>query len=81
MQLLRHLPAALLPLMRLYLLRQHRHHHRLQHPRYGHLHQQNLALKYLLRLLWIRLYRRRRSRQCLEQMSGMTMLLHLLLLL
>jgi hypothetical protein len=81
MQLLRHLPAALLPLTQLYLLRQHRHQHRLQHPRHGHLHQQNLALKCLLRLLWIGLYRRRRSRQCLEQMLEMTTLLHLLLLL
>ena len=81
MQLLLHLPVALLPLMQLYLLRQHRRHHRLQHPRHGHLHRQNLALQYLLRLLWIRLYRRRRIRQCLEQMLEMTMLLHLRLLL
>jgi hypothetical protein len=81
MQLLRHLPAAQLLPTQLYLLRQHRRRHRLQHPRHGHLHQQNLVLKYLLRLLRIGLYRHRRSRQCLEQMLEMTTLLHLLLLL
>ena len=81
MRLLRHLPSAQLPLAQLYPLRQHRRHHHLQNPSHGHLHQQNLALKYLLRLLWIGLYRRRRSRQCLEQMLELTTLLHLLLLL